>query len=323
MDRPKSKRPKIYIVNLQWTPKDKGASLKINGKCDEVMKLVMDFMNIKVAAYDRRRDPIFFHASLLLREEMHTVSQPMLKRHSDENEAKMETDESDKVHETDGKQENGKENAHGDKQVDGSGGMSEEEQKPVKQEQANEKEAANEYLPKNESDLKIEENVVIKKEPDEIAIGSHSENPIETPQNDEFIQNEITNGKSEICQEKNAVEMKPSEIERLEDNKQKDCSNINNDFDVKLPRGSQCDGTGQINSQSHEISIQQVHDNNKPISNDNDNKIETTQINCTQTSHKSNADKVTTHQAIKSELPFDRSDDAEKSDEGKHFTIKR
>lgn len=100
MDRPKNKRPKIYILNLQWTPKDKNASLKINGKCDEIMKLVMDFMNIKVTPYDRKKDPIFGHASLLAVEERHTVSQPMLKHHIDAVKAEkcdddMETDEND------------------------------------------------------------------------------------------------------------------------------------------------------------------------------------------------------------------------------------
>ncbi|XP_062560292.1 uncharacterized protein LOC134224752 isoform X2 [Armigeres subalbatus] len=78
-DRPIKKRPKLFIVNLQWTPKDKVSTLKINGKCDEVMRLVMKHLNIEVSEYNRIKDPIFAHATLLLPYEQHTASQPMLK----------------------------------------------------------------------------------------------------------------------------------------------------------------------------------------------------------------------------------------------------
>ena len=45
--------PQIAIVNLQWTPKDSQSVLKINGKCDSVMKEVMKHLNIDVKPYNK------------------------------------------------------------------------------------------------------------------------------------------------------------------------------------------------------------------------------------------------------------------------------
>ncbi|XP_075072902.1 NAD-dependent protein deacetylase sirtuin-7 [Mixophyes fleayi] len=59
MNKPSTRRPKLYIVNLQWTPKDAIANLKINGKCDDVMRLLMDELQLDVPKYDRSQDPIF------------------------------------------------------------------------------------------------------------------------------------------------------------------------------------------------------------------------------------------------------------------------
>lgn len=75
MDKPVRKRPKLYIINLQWTPKDDHAVLKINGRCDRVMQEVMKLMNLKIPEYSRLRDPIFCHATHLHPDEIHTSSQ--------------------------------------------------------------------------------------------------------------------------------------------------------------------------------------------------------------------------------------------------------
>lgn len=79
MDKPVKKRPNLYIVNLQWTPKDDCANIKINGKCDRIMELVMKMLGINVASYTKKRDPMFAHAITLCDLEMHTTKQPFLK----------------------------------------------------------------------------------------------------------------------------------------------------------------------------------------------------------------------------------------------------
>ncbi|XP_045425684.1 NAD-dependent protein deacetylase sirtuin-7 isoform X1 [Lemur catta] len=53
MTKPPSRRPKLYIVNLQWTPKDDWAALKLHGKCDDVMRLLMDELGLEIPPYSR------------------------------------------------------------------------------------------------------------------------------------------------------------------------------------------------------------------------------------------------------------------------------
>lgn len=73
-DKPHHKRPKLYIVNLQWTPKDMQCSLKIHGKCDEVMKQVIDLLEIEIPEYKRSNDPLFQLAVPLLPDEESTTT---------------------------------------------------------------------------------------------------------------------------------------------------------------------------------------------------------------------------------------------------------
>ncbi|XP_036051946.1 NAD-dependent protein deacetylase sirtuin-7 isoform X3 [Onychomys torridus] len=53
MTKPPNRRPKLYIVNLQWTPKDDWAALKLHGKCDDVMQLLMDELGLEIPVYSR------------------------------------------------------------------------------------------------------------------------------------------------------------------------------------------------------------------------------------------------------------------------------
>lgn len=78
MNKPGSKRPKLYIVNLQWTPKDDLAVLKIHGKCDDVMSLLMEALNIQIPVFDRAKDPIFSLATALRQEEVNSHTREVI-----------------------------------------------------------------------------------------------------------------------------------------------------------------------------------------------------------------------------------------------------
>ncbi|XP_077426910.1 NAD-dependent protein deacetylase sirtuin-7 [Vanacampus margaritifer] len=82
MNKPASKRPKLYIINLQWTPKDDLAVLKINAKCDDVMSLLMEALNLQIPVYDRAEDPIFSLAAPLQPEDEDSHTRAVIVPHA-------------------------------------------------------------------------------------------------------------------------------------------------------------------------------------------------------------------------------------------------
>lgn len=75
---PRRRRPRLFIVNLQWTPKDAVAELKISARCDDVMRLLLRELGVRVPVYNPRRDPLFAHSTALLPRERHTTARRVL-----------------------------------------------------------------------------------------------------------------------------------------------------------------------------------------------------------------------------------------------------
>ncbi len=74
----KNAKQRLAIVNLQWTPKDRVASLKISASCDDVMKGLARRLEIEAAAYDVRNDPLCRLATPLTVGEKKNISRPFL-----------------------------------------------------------------------------------------------------------------------------------------------------------------------------------------------------------------------------------------------------
>jgi len=77
------KKSNFYIVNIQWTPKDKQAKLKINGYSDQVMKLVVRNLGehlpkLNVPEYSLKSDPLIKKAVQLTDDELNTTTKYML-----------------------------------------------------------------------------------------------------------------------------------------------------------------------------------------------------------------------------------------------------
>ena len=93
---PKKKTTSLYIVNIQWTPKDKFAKTKIHGYCDEVLRLVVknlqmtDFPAFNINNYALHTDPIFKIAVKLTDDEINTTSKQHLSLNKKESDPKIE-----------------------------------------------------------------------------------------------------------------------------------------------------------------------------------------------------------------------------------------
>jgi NAD-dependent deacetylase sirtuin 7 len=85
----KNNKIDLCIVNLQWTPKDSQATLKINGYCDQVMRRVVHYLNeeltaehnkpcIHVEEYKLQNDPLLAMAIPLRENELHSTSKKLI-----------------------------------------------------------------------------------------------------------------------------------------------------------------------------------------------------------------------------------------------------
>jgi len=78
MDRAAKQRPPLYIVNLQWTPKDSAATLKLNGRCDFVMAELMKYLKLGLPDYTPYNDPLLTYVTHLHEREEHTTTRRTL-----------------------------------------------------------------------------------------------------------------------------------------------------------------------------------------------------------------------------------------------------
>ncbi len=73
------RKPSLVIINLQWTPKDSQATLKLNGKCDLIMQRLVAALDVApIPPYDPTTDPVVRRAVPLRAEEEATCHRTKL-----------------------------------------------------------------------------------------------------------------------------------------------------------------------------------------------------------------------------------------------------
>lgn len=78
----RTRKPNLVIINLQWTPKDSQATLKINGRCDQIMEKLVDALGLadQIPPYSRSKDPIVTQSVPLRAEEEATCHRTKLEK---------------------------------------------------------------------------------------------------------------------------------------------------------------------------------------------------------------------------------------------------
>ncbi|KJE96485.1 hypothetical protein CAOG_010024 [Capsaspora owczarzaki ATCC 30864] len=95
-----TRRHRLAIVNLQWTPRDRYADIKIHARCDFVMAGLMQRLGLVASVYSRDKDPLFrtcipltaAEEALVWRDVQERLSEK--RRHESESEAVAATESS-------------------------------------------------------------------------------------------------------------------------------------------------------------------------------------------------------------------------------------
>lgn len=103
MNQPLQRRPKLCVINLQWTPKDGQAVLKISGRCDDVMQRLASQLNLQIQEYSKPKDPLFNLATPLRKKETESFSTKQLSVGTSLEECLLHT-EDEKKHDQERKQ---------------------------------------------------------------------------------------------------------------------------------------------------------------------------------------------------------------------------